>query len=164
VKTATILFPTRLLAIILTGFLLQTQLAFAAGCDVPMFAGARMFAAASSGSQFMATGDFNRDGLLDVVTTDNNNTVSVLLGNGDGTFQRAVNYTVPARLGPDLADDLAGVYFDINEGLFRIPQRAGHVPAHVIWGWTLTCEGDCGKHLVSAIASLHTLLFAADNR
>jgi hypothetical protein len=57
--------------------------AVAAGSDLPMFAGARLFAAASKGSQFMPTGDFNRDGFLDVVTTDTNNTVSVLLGNGE---------------------------------------------------------------------------------
>ena len=94
----------RLLAVIVTGILFQSQLAFAAGCDLPMFAGARLFAAASSGAQFMVTADFNRDGMLDVVTSDNNNSVSVLLGNGDGTFQPAVNYTVPAPKNLAVAD------------------------------------------------------------
>ena len=51
----------------------------------------------------VAAGDFNGDGKLDLVvadygvagdTTDN---ISVLLGNGDGTFQTAVSYTVGAN-------------------------------------------------------------------
>jgi hypothetical protein len=44
---------------------------------------------------FVAVGDFNGDGKLDVVTANaNSNNVSILLGNGDGTFQDAVNYSV----------------------------------------------------------------------
>src|SRR6516225_6414802 len=42
----------------------------------------------------VAVGDFNGDGILDLaVANEGSNNVSVLLGNGDGTFQAAVNYT-----------------------------------------------------------------------
>src|SRR5438067_877480 len=41
------------------------------------------------------SGDFNRDSKIDLVVTDYSaNSVSVLLGNGDGTFQQSVNYPV----------------------------------------------------------------------
>lgn len=42
----------------------------------------------------VAVADFNGDGKLDLAVSDyNGNDVSVLLGNGDGTFQTAVNYS-----------------------------------------------------------------------
>src|SRR6266404_4863250 len=47
----------------------------------------------------VAVGDFNGDGHVDLaVTNDSSNTVSVLLGNGDGSFQAAQTYA--AGLGP----------------------------------------------------------------
>jgi hypothetical protein len=50
-----------------------------------------------SGPQFVATGDFNGDGKLDlVVVNEGSNNVSVLLGNGDGTFQIPLEFAVGA--------------------------------------------------------------------
>ena len=59
--------------------------------------------AVGSGPNSVAVGDFNGDGVEDLVTADSDPSdlsvnVSVLLGNGDGTFQNAVNFA--AGFGP----------------------------------------------------------------
>jgi hypothetical protein len=56
---------------------------------------------AGSNPSSVAVGDFRGDGKLDlVVANDGSNNVSILLGNGDGTFQAAVNYGVGSGSAP----------------------------------------------------------------
>lgn len=57
----------------------------------------------------IATGDFNRDGKTDfAVVNENSNTVSVLLGGGNGTFQPSANYTVGGKPDGLAAADVNG--------------------------------------------------------
>jgi hypothetical protein len=56
---------------------------------VPSFLAPVSYPVAANG---VAVGDFNNDGIPDLAATANN-TVSVLLGNGDGTFQSALTST-----------------------------------------------------------------------
>jgi hypothetical protein len=52
-------------------------------------------AASTSTSRLLAVGDFNRDGIQDLVATnDNLNQVAIILGNGDGSFQAPSYYAV----------------------------------------------------------------------
>jgi hypothetical protein len=82
----------RLLAVLVTATLLHSQMAFAATCDLPMFAGARMFGAGGE-SQMLVTADFNHDGIADLAVINvGSNNVSILLGNGDGTLRNALTY------------------------------------------------------------------------
>ena len=51
----------------------------------------------NGGPYYLTIGDFNRDGHLDIISANNgNNTVGVLLNNGDGTFGGATYYPVGA--------------------------------------------------------------------
>jgi FG-GAP-like repeat len=59
----------------------------------------------------VAVGDFNGDGILDLAVTDDSNQtgmLSVLLGNGDGTFQAPVSYPVGFEPTDVLVGDVNG--------------------------------------------------------
>lgn len=57
----------------------------------------------------IAAGDFNRDGKVDLAVANNaSKTVSVLLGNGDGTFGKAADYEIGVAPGTLVIDDFNG--------------------------------------------------------
>jgi hypothetical protein len=102
----------------------------------------------------IATGDFRGDGKLDLVLADsNNNTVDVLLGNGDGTFQPAVEYGVGQSPDSLVVGDFNGdghldlavanlysndisVFLGNGDGTFQTPEQiaAGFHPASLVAG------------------------------
>jgi hypothetical protein len=85
----------------------------------------------TNAASFIATGDFNGDGNTDIaVTTTSSGSgyVSVLLGNGDGTFRPAVNYAAASGFAVAVADfngdgkaDIAVAY----RGTLFLPITAG---------------------------------------
>lgn len=59
------------------------------------FAAPVVYATGGTNPNCVAAADFNGDGILDLaVSNKSNDTVAILLGNGDGTFQGAVTYSV----------------------------------------------------------------------
>ncbi len=51
----------------------------------------------------VATGDFNKDGFMDLAVVYRDNTFGILLGNGNGTFHAPVVFTVPIPPGITIA-------------------------------------------------------------
>jgi len=75
--------------------------ALASDCPTPSFAAARTFAA-GAGPVFVAVSDFNGDGKPDLALVNSiPDTVSVLLGQGDGDLGAAVSYAAASRAVPD---------------------------------------------------------------
>src|SRR5581483_2166963 len=52
----------------------------------------------------LGAGDFNGDGKLDILVVNFNPFISVMLGNGDRTFQAAQQFTTPGYAPPEIAD------------------------------------------------------------
>jgi hypothetical protein len=102
----------------------------------------------------IAAGDFKGNGILDLaVANSSDGTVSVLLGNGDGTFASAVNYAVgnsphsvavgdfngdgvPDLVAANYGDDTVTVLLGIGDGTFTAQPAiaAGSLPSAVAVG------------------------------
>jgi hypothetical protein len=95
---------------------------------------------AGTGSQYLAVGDLTGNGILDIVVTDYTmNQISVLMGNGDGTFQAPVFYATGATptglvLGDFNGDgklDVATADSSSNQVSIFFGDGAGHFSAPV---------------------------------
>ncbi len=79
----------------------------------------------NAGPSAIVTGDFNNDGFVDIAVTDGaNNQVSILLGNGDGTFQKPVSYPTGNKPVALIAQDFDG---DGQPDLAAVNQTDGTV-------------------------------------
>lgn len=105
-QTKRVPFSVAVLGLFLAALACQLPLS-ATAADQPSFAARRVFNAGNY--PFAVTvGDFNKDGILDVAAANSSypGGVSVLLGNGDGTFQPAVIYTNASFLNRIIAVDI----------------------------------------------------------
>jgi uncharacterized protein (TIGR03437 family) len=80
------------------------------------------------GLSFMITGDVNHDGHVDAVCTNVfNSTISVLLGKGDGTFQKSMDFVLDNIPFPVALVDLNGDGFlDVVVGSTSFPTNSGY--------------------------------------
>src|SRR5712691_4545934 len=93
-----LLHPTVISVAIISSSMFHRDSALAAGCAAINFGSAGTFGAGTSPNA-VTVGDLNGDGKLDLAVANGfSANVSVLLGNGNGTFQAAANY--PAGSSP----------------------------------------------------------------
>ncbi|MEM7312106.1 MAG: FG-GAP-like repeat-containing protein [Planctomycetota bacterium] len=105
----------------------------------------------------IATGDFNEDGHIDIVTGNNANSISLFLGNGDGTFQPRTDFATSERARQAiLVKDLDGdenldvvvahsvgtsVLLGRGDGTFESPFRIGTTLTHRVFAEDVTQDG-----------------------
>jgi hypothetical protein len=85
-------------------------------------------------ADFAAIGDVNGDGIPDVVTANSDSSVSILIGNGDGTFQQSYNYT--ASFTPWVG---IGSYFGADHGDIAVVGSNSYQPG--LQAWLLRNDG-----------------------
>lgn len=89
---------------------------------------------------WLALGDFNRDGRVDVAAVNQTGTLDVFSGNGDGTLQAAVRYNIgtssnSVAVGDFNLDGLADLAIGTNAGTSILPGNGdGTFNTPVNWG------------------------------
>ena len=118
------------------------------------------------GASYVTAGDLNGDGIRDLAVANENNTLSVLRGDGAGGYAAAVHYPsgtltqalAMADLNGDARPDLVtanyiegtlGVYMNHGDGTFSAPQAitVGYHPRYVV---AADLDGDGNMDLVAA--------------
>ncbi len=93
---------------------------------------------------FVAVGDFNEDGVMDLaVANKESGDLSILLGRGDGTFQPQVRYSVPwgsgyVRSGDFNGDGHLDLVLDSGPGIVLLPGRGDGTFGAPVWTWSKT--------------------------
>ncbi|HTX39950.1 MAG TPA: FG-GAP-like repeat-containing protein, partial [Bryobacteraceae bacterium] len=128
----------------------------------------------SSGGSLSATAmDFNHDGNIDLaVTTDNTSSITILLGNGDGTFRSPITvntgsfpeFIASADLNGDGAPDLVvstsagiAVHFGNGDGTFQGPQIIS-TPSNVYGIAVADLNHDGKPDIVASLANQSVVL------
>lgn len=99
------------------GIVLNSSNLRTGGRGTGSFGAARVYdgSTTSSGTD-IATGDLNDDGYLDQVVVSNATTISVMLGNGDGTFKKASTFASSGAAYVALADANGDGRLDVLSG------------------------------------------------
>jgi hypothetical protein len=116
------------------------------------------------GQNNVAVGDFRNDGKLDLAVTNFNfGTLSVLLGNGDGTFQAPLVYAASGVSGSTQAEGLAVADFD-GDGIPDIAVSGEHDGPENYFPFVnvLLSNGDGTFQPLENVSAVHGTMAAGD--